>query len=267
MTLAVSHLFVYPVKSCRGIALSEAEIVATGFRHDRAWMIVDADGEMITQREEPRLALIRAAFAGGRLTLSATGQPDLAVPEPTGAVIAAEVFGNAVAARPVAAEADAWLTCYLGAPCRLVALSGAVPRKLDPRYARAGDTTGFADGYPFLVFSEASLDDLNRRIGKPPAPLPLARFRPNIVVRGAAPFAEDGWKRIRIGLTSFRVVKPCARCAIPTVDPETAATGKEPLKTLATFRRGADGAVFFGQNVIHDGSGTIRVGDPITILE
>lgn len=266
MAVTVAHLFVYPVKSCRGIALDAAEIVATGFRHDRNWMIVDAASEMITQREQPRLALVGVAVDGGSLTLSAPAMPAFSMPlADVAETIATNVFGAAVTARAVASKADDWLTRYLGVRCRLVTLSAGAKRELDPRYARPGDTTGFSDGFPFLLFSQASLDDLNRRIGA--APLPLARFRPNIVVRGAAPFAEDSWKRLRIGSTTFRVVKPCARCAIPTVDPDTAATGKEPLKTLATFRRGAGGQVFFGQNVIHDGPGSIRVGDAVTILE
>jgi hypothetical protein len=231
-------------------------------------MVTEPDGTFLSQRELPRMATIKVAIGADELIVSAPGLPALRVPfAPQGATIAATVWNSTVPARLVGDAADAWFSRALGTPCRLVFMPEATHRALNPAYARHEDRTGFADGYPLLLIGQASLDELNRRIGGPPAPLPMIRFRPNLVVTGAAPFAEDGWKRLRIGGQTFRVVKPCERCAIPTVDPATGEfAGKEPLRTLATFRRGADGAVLFGQNVIHDGPGRIRVGDAVEVL-
>jgi uncharacterized protein YcbX len=161
-------------------------------------------------------------------------------------------------------EAADWFAAFLGAPCRLARLPDDYARRVDGRYARRpDDQTGFADGYPFLLLSEASLDDLNGRLA---SPLEMRRFRPNIVVAGCAPFAEDGWRRFRVGPIGFDVVKPCARCVVTTTDQETAERGVEPLRTLATYRRVRNKAMF-GQNLVHEGSGVIRVGDPVEIVE
>ena len=268
MALAVARLFVHPIKSCAGIELREAELVATGIAHDRRWMVTEPDGTFLSQREVPGMALIRVAVGADALTVAAPNLPPLSVPfAPAGAAIRATVWSSTVPARLVSDAADAWFTRALGQACRLVYMPDETHRALNPLFARPDDRTGFSDGYPLLLIGQGSLDELNRRIGGPPAPLPPIRFRPNIVVTGAAPFAEDGWQRLRIGGQTFRVVKPCERCAITTVDPATGEfAGKEPLRTLATFRRGAEGGVFFGQNVIHDGPGRIRVGDAVEVL-
>jgi len=267
--IAVTALHVYPVKSCAGVALARAEVGPRGIRQDREYMVVEAaTGAFLTPRELPRMALIRPALADGRLRLEAPGMPPIGVaPVPDGEGEAREVVVWKDACRAVdqGDEVAAWLGEFLGIDCRLVRMADDHVRRVDPAYATGErDQVGFADGYPFLLISEESLADLNGRLAEP---LPMNRFRPNLVVAGGgAPFLEDGWRRVRIGGLGFAVVKPCARCAITTTDQATGARGKEPLRTLATFRRGERG-VLFGQNLIHDGEGEIAVGDRVTVLD
>jgi uncharacterized protein YcbX len=266
MALAVSALFRYPIKSCAGIAVDGAEVAARGLVHDRRWMVVDEAGRFVTQRERPEMSQIRPQLDGDELNVHAPGQPPLrlptAGPAPGAARRTVEVWASRVEAA-IDAAGSAWFAAALGAPLQLVHLPDDVHRPVNPAHARPGDEVGFADGYPFLLVSQGSLDELNRRA---PAPLPVTRFRPNIVVDGCAPFAEDGWARLRIGSIGFRGVKPCDRCAVTTVDPATGERGKDPLATLARFRA-RDGKVWFGMNLIHDGRGTLRVGDPVTVEE
>ena len=262
--IRVADLFVYPVKSCGGIASESAEVDAFGFRNDRRWMVVDEHGRFLTQRTVPLLATIRAGISDGRLSLRASGWESLAVdafPE-TAVAERVTVWRDTVEALPIGEEADAWLTSVLGRPARLVWMPDSTlrPPKRDP--AGATPRISFADAYSFLVVSRESLDALNSRLAMP---LPMNRFRPNIVVEGAGPFAEDGWKVIRIGTVELDAAGPCARCATTTTDQKTGARGREPLETLATFRREGN-EVLFGQNANHRGTGTIRRGDPVEIL-
>ena len=266
----VTALHVYPVKSCAGVALARAEVGPRGIRHDREWLVARADsGEMLTQRELPRLALIRPTLAGDALRLEAPGMPPLEVParrvgEGAGREIV--VWKDACRAVDQGDEAGAWLGDVLGMGCRLLRMADDAVRRVNPRYATGPkDQVGFADGYPLLLTSQESLAELNRRL---PAPLPMDRFRPNVVVAGGgAPFAEDGWGRVRIGPLGFAVAKACVRCAVTTVDQAAGAFGgKEPLRTLARFRRGA-GGVRFGQLLIQEAEGEIAVGDRVTVLE
>lgn len=263
----LTGLHVYPVKSARGIALAEAELDDFGIRHDRRWMIVDDGGRMITQREDPRLALITTRFAGAgpdRLILDAPDVGELALPlaPPDGPPLRVGIWRDAVRATVVEA-ATGWLGDYLGAPRRLVYMPDGAFRRIDARYSPARRRVSFADGYPFLLISAEALDELNRRLD---APLPMNRFRPSLVVRGAGAHAEDGWRRVRIGDVVFDVVKPCARCVITTTNQATGERGKEPLRTLATYRK-RRGKVMFGQNLIHDRPARLRIGDPATVLE
>jgi uncharacterized protein YcbX len=258
--IRVTELAIYPVKACRGIRVSSARVVERGFAGDRRWMIVDASGVFVTQRTERRLALVRAVLDGEELELSAPGAGAVRVPAAYEAGVRREVqvwshVGTAVA-HP---EGSAWLSALLGAPHTLVYMPDDERRAVNPERARPGDIVGFADGYPFLLISEASLAALNARLA---APITMQRFRPNIVVSGCEPFAEDGWARLAVGALGFRGVKRCDRCVVTTVDPETGDSGVEPLRTLATFRR-EDGKVWFGMNLIHDGPGTISVGDEV----
>lgn len=264
-TLRVSELWVHPVKSCRGIALDRAEVSPRGLRCDRHWMVVDEAGRFLTQRDLPAMATIAPVVGTSSLLLRAPGRDDLELPLDAAAGEAVvTVWRDTLKAVAVSPAADRWLTAHLGLACRLVRFADDVRRPVDPAYGAPGDETAFSDGFPLLLVGAGSLDELNRRL---PRPLPMRRFRPNLVVEGAAPYAEDGWRRIRVGPITLRVVKPCSRCAITTVDPDRGVRdGSEPLETLATYRR-RDGKVYFGQNVIPDGPGEIRVGDTVEVLE
>lgn len=260
---ALSDVYVYPIKSCGGISLESADLGATGLLHDRRWMLVDEAGGFVSQRRYPRMALISPSLAPDRLVVRAPGMPDLEVPAEGehGERIEVEVWGDAQRGVPAGGEADRWFSEFLNFPCRLVRKPDDDVRPVDSAYARDGDQTSFADGFPLLLISEASLEDLNMRLERP---VSMNRFRPNLVVRGCGPYAEDGWGEVRVGEAVFRVAEPCPRCAITTVDQESGERGKEPLKTLATYRK-ADGEVWFGRNLIHTSLGTVRVGDPIEV--
>ncbi|HET6639079.1 MAG TPA: MOSC N-terminal beta barrel domain-containing protein [Gemmatimonadota bacterium] len=261
--IRVADLFVYPVKSCGGIAVPSAGVDAFGFRNDRRWMVVDETGRFLSQRTVPLLATIRAAVADGQLLLRSEGWESLAVDAfPESPDVRVTVWRDTVDARPVGDEADAWLRSVLGRPARLVWMPDSTIRapKRDP--AGSSPRISFADAYSFLVVSRESLAALNARLADP---LPMNRFRPNIVVEGVEAFAEDGWRVIRIGEIELDAAGPCARCATTTTDQETGARGVEPLKTLATFRR-EENEVMFGQNANHRGTGTIRRGDPVEVV-
>jgi uncharacterized protein len=259
--VALSGLYVYPIKSCAGISLDSAELSATGLRHDRRWMLVDETCEFMSQRAHPRMALISTHLSNEHLTVGAPGMPGLQIPlHPTDEnLIGVSVWGDANRGALVGKETDRWFGEFLKVPCRLVCKPDDDTRLVDSIYAESGDQVGFADGFAFLLISEASLEDLNTRLE---APLPMNRFRPNFVVRGCAPYAEDEWGQVRIGDVPFRVAEACPRCAITTTDQKTGIRGKEPLRTLATYRK-FDGEVFFGRNLIHDALGTVRVGDSV----
>ncbi|NUS14302.1 MAG: MOSC domain-containing protein [Streptomyces sp.] len=273
-TPTLSALHIYPVKSLRAVGASEAVVEPWGLAGDRRWMLVDARDTTVTQREQPRLALVAAVpLDGGGVRLSAPGRPalDVARPAAGAALRTVRLFSGKVDVVAAGDAADEWLTAYLGVPVRLVHMDEpAVRRPIEPAYARPGETVSLADGYPLLLTTTASLDALNELIaaGDRPeeGPLPMDRFRPNAVVDGTAAWAEDGWRRVRIGEVSFRVPKPCGRCVVTTTDQLTAARGKEPLRTLARHRRvGSD--LLFGQNLVPEQPGTVHIGDPLTILE
>lgn len=262
--LTLGALYRYPVKSLRGEAFDALEVGRTGLCGDRQWMLVDREGRFVTQRQQPRMALVTTRLAGdGTLHLAAPGMPDLTVVDSGAARTQVLLWNDRLEAVLAGAEAHAWLSEFLALDCRLVRFAEDVSRAVDPAYAGAGDQVGFADGFPFLLISQASLDDLNARLEQP---VPMLRFRPNLVVDGCAPYAEDGWRRIRIGDVSLRVAKPCSRCIIPTIDPATGERGQEPLRTLRGYRR-RDNKVYFGQNLVHDGTGRLAVGMPVEILE
>jgi uncharacterized protein len=260
----LSGLYVYPIKSCGGIAVMESNVDERGLRHDRRWMLVDEANRFISQRELPRMALIGVRIDADGLLVSGPGMPSLQVPfaPPDGTPLRARVWDDIVETLPVGGDADRWFSEFLAVRCRLVHLPEGSVRPVDQAYGRADDQVSLADGFPFLLISEGSLAELNARLERP---LPMDRFRPNLVVGGCDPFAEDGWRVVRIGPITLRVVKPCARCAITTVDQRTATRGKEPLRTLATFRRSGT-KVLFGQNLVHDETGNLRKGDPVEAI-
>ncbi len=262
--ISVSNLFLYPVKSCAGVAVTKARVGATGFELDRRWMVVGADGGVVTQREQPKLALVRVKVGEDRLLLEAAGLrvlevPFLRQPAPT---VKVRVWKDESAALDEGRTAAEWFSTHLGSSARLVRLAGDDARPLGTSSAQPGDRLSFADAYPFLLLSEASLDGLNRRL---PLPLPMDRFRPNIVITGCGAHAEDSWRHARIGEVDFRFAKPCARCVITATNQETGERGREPLHTLATYRE-RDGEVLFGQNLVHRGRGVVRVGDRVVVL-
>ncbi|MHA7958754.1 MOSC domain-containing protein [Streptomyces sp. L500] len=272
----LSSVHFYPVKSMAGCAPGEAAVEPWGLAGDRRWMVVDPEHRMITQRQEPRLALAAAEpLPGGGVRLTAPGAEPLevAVPAPAdgpGGTVVAEIFRDKVEAVPAGGAAAAWLTAFLGTGARLLHMDDPARRRpVDPDYARPGETVSFADGYPLLVTTTASLRELNSLIARgdraTEGPLPMDRFRPNMVVDGTAPWAEDAWRRVRVGEVTFRAVKPCARCVVTTTDQRTAERGKEPLRTLARHHR-IDGKAVFGRNLIPEHTGTVRVGDPVEIL-
>lgn len=259
--MRLTQLLVYPVKSLGGIALAESLVEARGLRHDRRWMVVDPGGRFLTQRELPRMALVSPSLAEDALRLDAPGMPTLPVPPALGdaAPVSVRVWRSVCDALPVGGDADGWLSECLGTPARLVFMPDTTRRAINPDHSRPGDVVSFADGYPFLLIGEASLADLNARLD---APVGMGRFRPNFVVSGGPAYAEDGWARVRIGGAAFRVAKPCDRCGLTTIDPATAARGTEPLHTLAGYRT-VEKKVLFGQYLIAEGEGVVRVGDGV----
>jgi uncharacterized protein YcbX len=260
----LTQLWRYPVKSLAGEPCTGLPIQARGPLWDRHWMLVAADGRFLTQRQLPAMALLRAVIDDTGLQLrSPDGDSIMVARDATGEPLQVQVWGDSVAALAPDPLADAWLSQRLGQPCRLVCQPDDGVRPVDPHYGMPEDQVGFADGFPLLLISQASLDDLNHRLD---CPVEMRRFRPNLVVAGCEPYEEDRWRRIRIGDLSFRVVKPCSRCPIPTIDPETGERGVEPLRTLMGYRR-RDNKVYFGQNLIHDGCGELAEGMKVEVLE
>jgi len=261
----VSALYIYPVKGTAAVAVSNAATCPTGFVDDRRWMIVDEHGRFLSQREHRRLALVRANVAGDTLELGARGMSTLRVEDArAGEPTFASVWADETEALRLPAAAAEWISDFLGIRAAIVYMPDTTRRHIHPDYDREARIVSFADAFPFLLISQESLDELNRRLEQP---IEMIRFRPNIVVAGAPePHSEDRWKRILCGEVELDVVKGCARCSVPTVDPATAEIGKEPNRTLATYRR-IGGQVYFGQNLIHRNSGIMRVGDAVSVRE
>ncbi|MEU5218714.1 MOSC N-terminal beta barrel domain-containing protein [Streptomyces sp. NPDC020807] len=265
---------IHPVKAMRALSRTDAEVQPWGLAHDRRWTVVDGAGKIVTQRKHPRLALASAEpTADGGVVLSAPGHPSLEVGVPDAALgtITTEVFEDLVEAVPAGPEAAAWVSAYLGIDARLVHMDAPEHRRpVAPKYALPGETVTFADGYPVLVATSASLDALNALIAQGDhaheGPLPMSRFRPNLVVDGTEAWAEDGWTRLSVGEVTFRVARDCGRCVVTTTDQDTAARGKEPLRTLARHRT-VNRRTIFGQLLVPEHRGTVRVGDPVKILD
>jgi uncharacterized protein YcbX len=265
----LSSLYRFPLKSGSAELLEEGWCDELGLSGDRRWMVVDsASGKFLTQRVLSRMALLEARWQGetGLLLVAPTMAPLLVpVPGSESATRGVVIWRQSLQAPDAGDVAAEWLTRLLDRPCRLVYLPADQGIQVDQSYASPGERTAFSDGFPFLLIGQRSLDDLSARVGQL---LDVRRFRPNIVIAGSAPYAEDGWRRIRIGALEFRVVKPCSRCIIPTIDPLNGQldAAREPLATLMSYRKG-DGGVFFGQNLIAEGTGTLKVGMPVEVLE
>ncbi len=262
--MRLSGIFVYPIKACGGVTLEQADVVERGLAHDRRYMLVDRAGTFISQRTLPQLCRVSTALTERGIVVAAPARAQLELPlalASGGGVKPTEYrvwdsSGTALC-HP---EGSRWFSELLNDDVSLVYMPESEQREVNPARARPGDIVSFADGYPLLLICEASLEELNRRLDEP---LPMRRFRPNLVISGCAPHAEDGFAQLSIGGVSFRGVKRCDRCVVTTIDPDTGEKGKEPLRTLAQYRL-EDGHVWFGMNLIHDGSGTLRVGDSVT---
>jgi uncharacterized protein YcbX len=262
--IVVSSLHVYPLKSASAIALDRAQVGDRGFVGDRRWMLVDDSDEFITQRSHPELARIRTSIDSDSLRFEHGSSAALVVPRAleSGPKMHVEVWSSTCDALAAPDKARRWFSDYLGTDCTLVYMPDSTRRAVDSEPA---DIVSFADAYPFLLIEQASLDDLNRRLE---TPVPMDRFRPNIVVSGAEAFAADDWTRVRIGEVEFEVAEPCARCVVTTVDQASGDKGGErgePLRTLSEYRREGT-KVMFGQNLIHRSRGVVRVGDAVELI-
>lgn len=288
----LTQINIYPVKSLKGIALSESVVEKRGLRFDRRWMLTDLDGTFFTQREIPKMATVEIGVSDDGLTVSALGVETITVPPmpDQGSRQSVTVWQSVVDAIAYDGHVSEWFSDVLTTKCQLVVMPESSERHVSPQFDTGGDIVSFADGYPLMLIGEATLDDLNNRLLEKyhddeyseHLPLPMNRFRPNVVVRGSAALEEDGWAKVRIGEMLFRVAKPCARCVITTIDQARGEfDGKEPLKTMATYRLAKDvhpgkfeslgqtaTAVLFGENLIPENpGGTIRLGDHVEVLE
>ncbi|HEY8160120.1 MAG TPA: MOSC N-terminal beta barrel domain-containing protein [Methylobacter sp.] len=259
----LSGIYIYPVKSLAGISANSWPVTEKGFQHDRKWMVIDKDRQFLSQRKLPNMALIKTTLTDQNLILSAPGMENLSLPlaPVDGQIINSTIWDDQCNARSVSVEADQWLSDFLHQDCRLVYQPDEVIRPVDPVYAKLTDKVAFSDGFPFLIISENSLAALNHEMH---LSLPMTRFRPNLVISGCPAYAEDSWREISIGAIDFRLPKPCSRCSIPTIDPESAQTGKEPLTTLNRTRKWQN-KVYFGQNALHNQCGQLTVGDAVLI--
>ncbi|MGR9115209.1 MAG: MOSC domain-containing protein [Gammaproteobacteria bacterium] len=260
----LSEIYLYPVKSLAGIKVNRWQVTEKGLQYDRKWMLVDQDGHFLSQRQLPKMALIKTAIIDDKLLITAPAMKPLTVPLQSsgGETLKTVIWQDHCLAYSVSRTADQWFSAFLKKTCRLVYQDEQSIRPVDPSFARASDQTAFSDGFPFLLISENSLHSLNREMQQN---FPMTRFRPNLVISGCPSFAEDGWRVISIGDISFRLPKPCARCSITTIDPETGKMGKEPLQTLNRHRKWNQ-QVFFGQNALHDNTGRLRVGDLLQVI-
>ncbi|MBB4811530.1 uncharacterized protein YcbX [Pseudomonas rhodesiae] len=267
--LRLSALYRYPLKSGKAESLQHSGLDKLGLDGDRRWMLVDeASGRFLTQRAVTKLSQLSALWnSTGGLTLSSPGYTslDVALPDEDAALRGVTIWRDTPRLPDAGDAAAAWVSEFVGAPTRLVHMPLKRARTTQSGYGRDDDQVALADGYPLLLIGQASLEDLSEKVGRP---MEMLRFRPNLVIEGADAFAEDGWKRLRIGDVEFRVVKPCARCILTTIDPRTGerSADREPFATLNGYRKTEDGAMF-GQNLVNDGVGHLEVGMPVTILE
>lgn len=264
--LTVTGLYVYPVKSLGGFAMNQSAIDNRGLQYDRRWMLADENNVFITQRKSRQLALLQTSIDGGDLIIFKKDNPTerikISLQHQYQENIKVDVWGDICTAQPADQEINDWFSEIIQMKCRFVYMPDDSVRKVDVNYAHEGELTAFSDGYPILMLSEASLSDLNSRLS---IPVPINRFRPNIVINGAYPFQEDEIKKFEINGLQFFGVKPCGRCIVTTIDQERATISDEPLKTLSSYRK-KDNKVLFGQNVIPKSYGQINVGDEVILL-
>ncbi len=262
----VSALYVYPIKSLGGVSLPQVNVTTRGFQYDRRWMLVDNNNMFLTQRTLHTMAMLQVAITAHSLQVFHKNNQDDVIYIPletiSSTIIKVQVWDDVCDALEVDPTISKWFTEKLQTPCKLVYMPDNSIRPIDKKYAVGdNDITSFSDGYPLLMISNESLIDLNNRMD---APLPMNRFRPNLVIEKVLPYQEDDMRNFEINNTVFHGVKPCSRCVLTTINQDTLQVGKEPLKTLATYRRKGNN-IFFGQNVIPSGTTTLSVGDTVTI--
>jgi uncharacterized protein len=263
--MVLSQIFIYPIKSARGTAVSETPLNTSGPARDRRWMLVDEEGLFLSQRKLPQMALIYPRFEGDDLVVTAPNMPPLTIPSWSGEGdwIPVRIWRDQLTLpHPNRAHSE-WFSAFLGRTCRLVYLPDTVRRHVEPPFDQPEWRVSLADGYPLLLLTQASLDLLNERLA---SPVGIERFRPNLVISGTAPHAEDDWRRLQIGSVQLAIVKPCARCSTVLVNPNTAEVGVEPLRTLARYRR-LPRSVLFAQNALVANPGQLRVGASVEVLE
>ena len=263
--LVVSGIYVYPIKSLGGITLTESLVEEKGLQYDRRWVLTDDTGSFVTQRKYPLLALLQVSISDDVVTVFHKENPkqkiSFGISQQIGEHIPVTIWDDLTKGIEVDAEVSKWFSNYMNMEVKLLRMPEQERRNVDPRYASNDEIVGFADGYPCLIIGQSSLDELNTKLEKP---ILMDRFRPNIVFTGGEPHAEDSIKDFEIDGISFSAVKPCARCVLVTVDQQNGTKSPEPLKTLAKYRT-LNNKIMFGQNLIHKGSGTIKIGSEIKI--
>jgi uncharacterized protein YcbX len=268
----ISEIWIYPIKSLAGIRLQKAMVMQKGLEYDRRWMLVDQEGRFLTQREHPTMALFTLTLDNSNLTV--TSQLPVASMQSSfitidlkeaisGDLTSVQIWDDQVEAAEVKPEYSAWFSQQLGIPCKLVFFPEDKRRDANPDYAKNNEQVSLADGYPFLIIGQTSLDDLNKKLEQP---VSMRRFRPNFVFTDGLPYEEDTWRDFKIGQVSFRGIKPCGRCLLITVNPETGEMGVEPLKTLASYRK-QGGKVYFGENLLARTYGEVCEGDDVEIMD
>lgn len=264
--LQISQLFIYPIKSLGGIAKQTVEITNTGFKYDRRWMLVDENNIFLTQRTNPKMALLQTGENGdGIFVFHKQHQLQSLILPPATEYRKKQrvtVWEDVCDALEAEEDINSWFSDMLHINCKLVYMPDSTKRPVDKRYANNNETTSFSDGYPMLMIGQSSLDNLNKKLT---VTLPMNRFRPNIVFSGGHAHMEDEMAAFTINEINFLGVKPCSRCVMTTIDQQTTAVGKEPLKTLAGYRM-KNNKIYFGQNVLQQQNGSINIGDTIIIV-
>jgi len=259
----LSEIYIYPVKSLAGIKVTKWQVNEKGLLHDRKWMLIDSNQQFLSQRQHPKMVLIKTQITDDTLILSNPTADEISLPlfPTTGDEIETTIWKDQCPAKTTSKIANQWLSDFLDIECKLVYQADDTVRSVDPDFANPSDKVNFSDGFPFLITSTASLHSLNQEMG---LELPMQRFRPNLVIADCDSYAEDSWRKISINNIHFRLPKPCSRCPVPSINTDTAERGKEPLKTMNRIRRW-NNRVYFGQNALHDKSGELFVGANVKI--
>ncbi len=264
MTLQLSEIYIYPIKSLSGTSLQSAQVLEKGLEHDRRWVLIDEDHVVITQRKHHHMALLKVEILDGKLIVNSPLEDleELFIPMTpfSGPEVAVHIWGDVTAGIAAPVAINDWFSKALSIPCTLVHMSDTIKRPIKKEWSVNDEHVSYADGYPYLMIGQSSLDDLNSRMEET---MEIQRFRPNFVFTGGSPYQEDRWEgTLKMGTVLFKGLKPCVRCVLTTIDPKTAEKGKEPLKTLATYRKN-DRGIIFGQHLIALEEGAIHVGDEI----